>query len=170
MLREGTSAALAPQQRQKGTPVSFDYFILILFHCIFFLRGGKCRSRARKYIKRRSEVPAPRGLRPQWDQSSTLLPLHTAAPRGWGGGVGEGGGGGLEMIPGAPEQNSRFHSGFSSPFQKRFSARGELIANAEAPKPEPNAAARGDGTEQLHPVLDPPRASAPNIYPEFHPC
>lgn len=83
VLREGTSAAVASQQREKGTPVSFDYFILFLFfYCIFFLvKGGKCRSRARKYIKRLSGVPAPAGLRPQWEQSSALLPLHTAAPR-----------------------------------------------------------------------------------------
>lgn len=75
-------------------------------------------------------------------------------------GVGGGGGDVCGNNPGSPEHNRRFHSGFSSPFQKLFPAPEESFAKLEAPKPEPSAAARGYGAAS-------PRA--PNIHPEFHP-
>lgn len=89
--------------RSKGRKEPpFPSIILFYFYFIvlYFFRGGECRSRARKYIKQHSEVAAPGGLRPQWEQSSALLPLHAAAPRGGGGGVGGGAGGGGGNNPG----------------------------------------------------------------------
>lgn len=171
VLREGTSAAVASQQREKGTSISFHYFILFLFYCIvFFSEVGNAAAVLGNTLSSTQKSPLPVAFVPNGSRaqrcSRCTQQLQEEEVEGWE----EERGGEVEIIPGAPEQNCRFHSGFSSPFQKRFPARGERFANAEAPKPEPSAAARGNGTVQPHPVLDPPRASATNIYPEFRPC
>ena len=163
VLREGTSAAVASQQREKGTPVSFDYFILFLFfYCIFFFwsKVGNVAAVLGNTLNGSQESPlplafVPNGNRAQRCSRCTQQLQGRGGRRGgrWGGDV-------CGNNPGSPEHNRRFHSGFSSPFQKLFPAPEESFAKLEAPKPEPSAAARGYGAAS-------PRA--PNIHPEFHP-